>query len=302
MDGLLCDFSRRFPELAAEVLERDRHKRRNFREESVTDLLMAALIGFEPFGIRVDFPDEKTTGADMDWEFVSLHPINGNTYFRLYIQAKRAICTKSLKLPKWHYRELDHESPKGSGKGSQAATLVAAAAAEPSCCPLYMFYHPQSALDSATGLLPAVEGVNAVLAHPIAAAVAGGCKIDTKRVDQWRSMFMSLSDLLCWPEGMIFYPQARAFGRRAMVLRPAHYSAAFSPEGIANRLDLNRRRIREMSGRTESLFLEEPIRAGFEVPPATMRASQGEMTIDDRRALKRPRAIFLSRGPDHLEF
>jgi hypothetical protein len=70
---MLCDLARSFPPKVAELLERDRGLKRNFREESVTDLLMASLIGLEPFGIRVDFPDEPTTGGDMDWIFAAPH-------------------------------------------------------------------------------------------------------------------------------------------------------------------------------------------------------------------------------------
>lgn len=54
MNGLLCQFAHRFPDLAAQILQRDKHKRRNFREETITDILMAGLTAFEPCGIRVD--------------------------------------------------------------------------------------------------------------------------------------------------------------------------------------------------------------------------------------------------------
>lgn len=50
----MCAFGRRFPDFAAEILHRDRHKRRNFREETITDILMAGLVPFEPFGLRVE--------------------------------------------------------------------------------------------------------------------------------------------------------------------------------------------------------------------------------------------------------
>lgn len=72
--------------------------------------------------------------------------------------------------------------------------------------PIYMFYHPDSALEVATGGLPPVEGVNIRLARDIVGTVIGGCKRKEKKVSHWRGGFMSLSDLLCWPVLPLFAP------------------------------------------------------------------------------------------------
>jgi hypothetical protein len=288
MDGSLCEFANRFPDFAADILERDRHKRRHFREESITDLLMAGLVGFEHLGIRVDFPDEPTTGADMDWEFVAPKSVAGGRYLRLFLQAKRAIQTKA-KSPKWYYKELDHESPKGAGKGSQAKTLVTAAAAETACCPLYLFYHPRSALTAAHGSLPSIEGVNAVLAHPVATAVSAKCTIADKRLERWRPLFMRLEDLLCWPEGALLAPQARAPLATAQFIRTAAYTAQFFPSRLAEQINEVRTR----------LEIDAPsIKPADRIPPATLRAIRGDLTDEDRARLKRPRAIFYGRTTD----
>jgi hypothetical protein len=81
------------------------------------------------------------------------------------IQAKRA---KEQRLKDgssyWYYDHLDHGAPKGS----QAKTLVEHAATSPDgmeTLPLYMFYHPQSALQPAMGYRPAIEGVRAFLVY-----------------------------------------------------------------------------------------------------------------------------------------
>lgn len=50
---MLCELAHRFPLHIAALLERDRGLTRNFREETVTDLLMASLVGLEAFGVRV---------------------------------------------------------------------------------------------------------------------------------------------------------------------------------------------------------------------------------------------------------
>lgn len=117
---MLCELAHSFPPRVAELLERDRGLKRNFREESITDVLMASLVGLEPFGIRVDFPDEPTTGGDMEWIFVAPLELNGGRYLRLILQAKRAQFAKLKVGGYWYYHHLDHGTPAGH----QAQTLV----------------------------------------------------------------------------------------------------------------------------------------------------------------------------------
>jgi hypothetical protein len=45
---MLCELAHNFPLRIAELLERDRGLTHNFREETVTDLLMAGLVGLRP--------------------------------------------------------------------------------------------------------------------------------------------------------------------------------------------------------------------------------------------------------------
>jgi hypothetical protein len=140
---MLCELAHSFPPRVAELLERDRNLTRNFREESVTDLLMASLIGLEAFGIRVDFPDEPTTGGDMEWIYAAPLEANGGRYLRLMLQAKRAQYAKLKNGGYWYYQHLDHGDPPGS----QAQTLVGHATSLSSAAtlPLYIFYHPFAA-------------------------------------------------------------------------------------------------------------------------------------------------------------
>src|SRR5579883_2943951 len=119
---MLCALARSFPARVAELLERDRHLKRNFREETVTDLLMSSLIGLEPLGIRVDFPDEPSTGGDMDWIFAAPLEINGGRYLRFILQPKRAQFASLKSGGYWYYQHLDHEA------GKQAQTLLGYAA------------------------------------------------------------------------------------------------------------------------------------------------------------------------------
>jgi hypothetical protein len=296
---LLCEFAHRFPRDLAMLLERDRHLTRNFREETATDLLMMGLVPLQPLGVRVDLPDEKVTGADMDWIYAAPHEVGGGSYLRLMIQAKRC---KEQKLKDgsvyWYYDHLDHGSPKGS----QATTLVSHAAGSPdgmATLPLYMFYHPQSALLPKAGYRPAVEGINLRLAQDVAGVVAGGCGREQKRVGYWRNGFLSLSDLLCWPLLAPDTPPDPPTGSEAAPADPRtefltpdgagpaiYADAAFHPQFVADRINASR----EGSGSASD---ESPlIQPSHDVPDDVRRAIDGKVTEADRKQLKRPRVIL----------
>lgn len=105
---MLCELATRFPLYVARPPERDRRLSRNFREETVTDLLMASLVGLEAFGIRVNFPIEPTTGGDMDWIYAAPLDISGGSYLRLVLQAKRAQFVKLKNGGYWIYQAGRH--------------------------------------------------------------------------------------------------------------------------------------------------------------------------------------------------
>lgn len=82
---MLCEFAHAFPDRLATLLERDRHLKRNFREETATDYLMMGILGLSSGDISVDFPDESATGGDMEWIYAAPHDVGGGTYLRLII-------------------------------------------------------------------------------------------------------------------------------------------------------------------------------------------------------------------------
>ncbi|MBZ9920186.1 hypothetical protein LB517_24510 [Mesorhizobium sp. BR1-1-12] len=289
---MLCEFANRFPRDLAQLLERDRHLTRNFREETATDLLMMGLMPLQPLGVRVDFPDEKVTGADMDWIYAAPHEVDGGSYLRLMIQSKRC---KEQKLKNgssyWYYDHLDHGTPKGS----QIQTLVNHAATSPdgmATLPLYMFYHPQSALQRAAGALPAIEGINIRLARDLVGMVAGGCKRKEKKVSRWRTGFMSLSDLLCWPVvDLPALPSPPADPATEFILPSGflgleYLSIAFHPDLVAERINVIRG---EAAPAADADFQVRPSR---ELPDSIRRAIAGEVTDKDRATLQRPRVIL----------
>jgi hypothetical protein len=286
---MLCDLAHSFPPYAAKLLERDRGLRRNFREESVTDVLMASLIGLKKFGIRVDFPDEPTTGGDMDWIFAAPKDLNGGRYLRLLLQAKRARYAKLMNGGYWYYAHLDHGDPKGS----QAKQLLTYANSGPdgmNTCPLYILYHPTSALNPASGALPEILGVNLIFADTVAPIVAGGCGKAKKRVDYWRPGFLSLSDILCWPTIVARNTAPGVSPEFIADLYDTLIIAGFHPDDVAKRL--NRLRDRTVQSAKAQVVERQPVISSERIPAQIMRGIIGETTKEDRKALKRPRVIF----------
>lgn len=300
---LLCQFANRFPLLAAEILERDRHKKRNFREETITDILMAGLVPFEPFNISTNYPvDESITGEDMDWEFVNEHAVDGRKYLRLHIQAKRAHVAAEKTNPYWLYRELDHAvglkplKPKGllhvspaskSPHGTQHKILVDEAKKVAGCVPIYMFYHPNSALESAVGGLPAVEGVNWMFADLIPENVTPGrWPAANKRLDKWRPHFHPLSDLLCFGHGPDLLKLGPSQGHQ-IALFIAPLSPAATPGEVEDMLN-------ERRNGKDSLATSLPIRAVENIPGQTLAIIRAARDGKRKAEIKRPRVIFVS--------
>ena len=281
MEDLLCHFARRFPMFAANLLDRDKHKRRNFREETVTDLIMAGLTAFEPCGVRVDFPaDESKTGEDMDWEFVDPQNKVGKCYLRLHIQAKRAI-KSSGKKPYWFYRELDHAVPSGALHGSQHELLLSNAKTTKGCVPLYMFYHPLDALEPKSGKLPAVEGVNLVFADQIKGKLSKSrWPVADKKVEKLRPNFLALPHFLCFGHGL-FVPFSAH--EQLSFLSLQDYGFVY-PEELADRLN----ELRSAQGAE----VQSEIQAIKEIPESTLRAISLDRSGGEPIEVERPRVIF----------
>lgn len=301
---MLCRFAHRFPNLAAEILARDRHKRRNFREETITDILMAGLVPFEPFNICTNYPaNESLTGEDMDWEFVNEHAVDGRKYLRLHIQAKRAHVAAEKTKPYWIYRELDHAvgpkpkkvtygppAPKPP-HGTQHKALVDEAKAIKGCVPLYMFYHPVAALAASTASLPAIEGVNWMFADLVPVNVSPGrWPIADKRLDKWRPHFHPLHDLLCFGHG----PKFIAFGNGGssfLELFVGPRSAGPTPGEMEDLL--NKRRSHGEWAEIDRL----PIQAAQVIPDETLEIVRAARDGARKFEISRPRVIFVTNLP-----
>jgi len=299
----LCRFAQNFPQWAASILDRDQHKQRNFREETITDMLMAGLVPFAPMGIHVDFPvDESITGEDMDWEFVNENAVDGRRYLRLHIQAKRAISSTGKK-PYWYYRELDHTlstkaplSSKSTGArsktrplkqhGMQHARLIDEASKIPGCVPIYMFYHPGAAVAPKAGNSPAIEGLNWIFANKIPKKLStkNWPRAD-KKTETWRPHFQPLSKILCFGHSTFKKIDPAADGVLGLFLIG---SSNPSPGELSDRLN-------EIMGYAGDAGDDRvPIRAVEEIPASTLAAIRSSGSRTDGADLARPRVIFNS--------
>jgi hypothetical protein len=288
---VLCEFAHAFPGRLADLLERDRHLKRNFREETATDLLMMGLLGLSSDDITVDFPDEGATGGDMEWIYAAPQDVAGGTFLRLIIQSKRSKYAALKSGGYWFYDHLDHGIPAGS----QAQTLVSYAASSPegqATLPLYFFYHPRSAITSPVAGRPNIEGLNVVLADKVAPIVNGGCAKSKKRLGEWRNHFFSLSDLLCWPLSDPTPtagpppPGATEFLVDGAFIGAVAAAPAWHPDFVADRLNAI---LDDSRGEAAPSRRVEPAPG---VPDEIRRAIAGETTQKDRSKLKRPRVIL----------
>lgn len=151
---MLCQFARQFPPLVAGFLERGRQFKRRLREETVTDLMMVNLQNLGSDQIIVDFPDEPTTGADMEWNFVNR---SNHTFYRLLLQAKCAYSKDAL-LSRHTYKHLSHRT---AGRYQADILCEAARNAGYPTYPLYIFYNPAHTCVAARDVGgPMIEGVN----------------------------------------------------------------------------------------------------------------------------------------------
>ena len=161
---MLCGFAHAFPWFVADLLEREAGLSRRFREESFTDMWVAALVPLREHGVFSDMAIEKETGADLELWFLSKQLDRGLGFV---IQAKRIECDRCSQPPfkcvksdwrKHRFPELDHEGGNGRIRGSQARDLVQASrrTGRP-VYPLYAFYIPrhicEASNDSVKGVM-----------------------------------------------------------------------------------------------------------------------------------------------------
>ncbi len=149
-------------------------------------------------------------------------------------------------------------------------------------------YHPASALVPSSSGMPEVLGINLIFADSVVPVVTGGCGKEEKRIDYWRSGFLSLSDILCWPTRVV--RKSTPTGSPPADENEMMLVGGFHPDDVARRLR-NLRDHKTRSAKPQTLE-RRPIVSSDRIPPNIMRGILGETTPEDRRELKRPRIIF----------
>ncbi|WP_248410218.1 DUF6615 family protein [Aliiroseovarius sp. S2029] len=133
---MLCHMAHNFPAFTENFLDRSATLQKSFREETITDMLIANIVALGGKNVVVDFPNELSTGADMEWTLVDR---SDGSFVRLLIQAKRSY-GKGKQWGRHSFRELYHQS--GTPKALQAKVLCDTARAAAATYPLYIFYVP----------------------------------------------------------------------------------------------------------------------------------------------------------------
>jgi len=189
-----CDLAGRLPALIADFLDLEISLRRRFREESVSDIVVATLLRAAGPDLSVQVPiDEKITGNDFD--IIVFDPAKRSAV-QFRIQAKR-LGSHASNWRMGSYKELAHPH----NTGTQSAALIRSSAAERRILtvPLYAFYNPARACVASGG---AIGGIELADGHAVRSLVAALVKAKPKRLPYKRlstlqSLFFPLTTLLC---------------------------------------------------------------------------------------------------------
>lgn len=180
------------PSLVGDFIDLEISLGRRFREDTLSDLFIAALLQLPLNDVVVRTPCEHRTGSDFDLALVDLR---GNTSFQYRIQAKRL----TPALSTWRassFRQLAHKN----GSGSQVQTLcnLGNLAGSPPTRPLYAFYLPGTV--SGVAGIPSIALADAFDIEAIVTNALGTTPRPLfKRLTFLQHLFFPLSTILCPP-------------------------------------------------------------------------------------------------------
>ena len=267
---MLCLFSQHFPTCVASLLERSKTLQRSFREETVTDILMASLVALGGGSVIVEFPDEPTTGADMEWNFVNP---DDKTSFQILLQAKK-VHDKSTDWRRHSYRELFYRS--GPSKILQVETLCKAATSRTTAnsfatYPIYILYNSTTTLNlTRAGGATNVLGVNLCDGYLIYMfanfARPKSARSTLRTLDCLHPFLFPLTRLFCPSNILPIRPMSFAGSMPAILSFHKGHTTAGQP--IPPRPDQIRERIVREQNRVLELFPNEDVDFSLpEVPP-----------------------------------
>jgi hypothetical protein len=189
-----CDLANRLPVMIADFLDIEQKLKRRFREDSVTDILVASLLSLPGNDVVVLAPSEVKTGGDFD--LVVVNPVSGDVV-QFRIQAKRLTPHKHDWMT-GSYAELAHPH----NNGGQSQTLIRSIGSEKiTTIPLYAFYNPAHVC-KASG--DTVSGIELASGWEIRERIKAIVKVKPKRLPYKRigslqPLFFPLSTILCAP-------------------------------------------------------------------------------------------------------
>jgi hypothetical protein len=288
-----CDLAQRLPGMVAEFLSYERKLDRRFREETVTDIIVASLL---KIGATAILPkDESKTGNDFDI-LIASSDLSSAIQYR--IQSKRI----SYNQKNWEissYKELDHPN----GNGSQSQNLILSSSHEKVLTlPLYAFYNTEEVCLDSGGLISGIELADAryirMLIHKMISERPGR-KLPFKRISELRSLFFPLSTILCPTSNSdsrsIIGPfQSRSAAEREIQRTREMPKYWTSDEGVPTRfprLPSPRRRLQRETGSPSARSRALPIAI------QNLLERRGDERVL-RAAVKRPKIVLMSNGQD----
>ncbi len=194
-----CDLADRLPPLIADFLDLEITLRRRFREESVSDMIVASLLRVSGGDLSVQVPlSEKVTGNDFD---IILYDPPARSAVQYRIQAKR-LTPHATNWRMGSYRELAH--PHGTGTQSSALIRSSAAERRIPTIPLYAFYNPARTCAASGGLVGGLELADGYAIRTLVAKLvkAKPKRPPVKRISTLQPLFFPLSTLLCPPTSL----------------------------------------------------------------------------------------------------
>lgn len=277
--------------MISEFLDIEQGLKRRFREDSVTDILVASLLLLPGNDVVILTPPEAKTGGDFD--LVIVEPNTGDAV-QFRIQAKR-LSPHKYDWPMGSYVELAH--PKNEGTQSRKLVSGIGREAYPTI-PLYAFYHPAHVCAASGNVISGIELASGweVRERIKAIVKAKPKRLPYKRIGSLQPLFFPLSTILCSPinstsrSTLPLPSEVRTAVMDAIEERAS--LAGFGqtlqiPEYVIQRL--------ERSSKSNSAFRRSKSRTSPDKLPAVIRmaiARRQERIISAR--VKRPRIILIS--------
>ncbi|MGE4171344.1 MAG: DUF6615 family protein [Methylocystis sp.] len=179
-----CDFAHQMPNKIAEFIDIEKDLKRPFREDSITDLILASFLKLPPRQVLILTPSEAQTGSDFDL-VITQSDAKDMVHYR--IQAKRLTLSRGPVWGSSYYRCIDHRIK--SIKALQVDVLCASS----QCIPLYAFYNHGRIVTASANKIPGIVLADALIIQKLIHGALPGFK----RISNLEAFFFPLATILC---------------------------------------------------------------------------------------------------------